>query len=716
MRNRVFFWWWSAAVALSLAFLAPAQETQAGHRHGWQRRAANRIIRNSRLRRQDVVPKVPGRYRPQGGVSAFATGTGIPDPSAAANRISSYGGVPNDGLDDSAAIIACRRAVIAAGTYEIIVDGFYDVVTVAGVSGINVLHPTADGDGTHSGTRPTYGIHFVGTAQNYSGFILHRDAGDPNWLYDSSVEDGWNRVQFSNLWFKTDMPNVEVGGAWNATWAADVNGFKEAARLATGVDKGFTYTNCRFNGFGTPYQWTGESNTDSSNFYSSWWHNCGPLILENDQTLCHNFTSCHLWYPTDCFWLKNTAGMGQQLKGGAGAINLYNCDIISEAFGTTITPIANNGSGLIRVTAASHGYNTNDFVVISGAASATGASNRWQVTRIDANTVDLIGSTFAATGTTGVLSQGTTPYYTLRIDDGAAFARAWTFRDCRWELRQTYLSRLLHKRGDSSFTFTNEVLFDGCDLSVNHGGESGATGREYLTLGGYTYVHFADCHINERWGTGFYDVASASVVGGQYQPLVVYDHCAFGPTFVQNLATRITYDSGSTNPGSFGRVISNGGRALTSTLLSANHAFDFDYGNTRGGRGEPARVRKRLSFKAPTGVWPTLASGVGTAERTVTLPAGSRILAVGLDRPAASTSVTLTQYRIGSDDKTITYCASGPIRADGHHRARSDESTEPSLFPISVGTDANLMTLRLWLGPVESSLTTTGGDAWVEFE
>jgi hypothetical protein len=625
--------------------------------------------------------------------------------------VTDYGAVPNDGKDDSAAIKACIVAAMANGLYHVhFPSGTFDI------DSNNVLHPVT------AGTVSGFGIKFTGDAQNYSILKLKRSAGNTRWLYDSgsaatTIVPGWNRVQFEDLWFQSDLPNNQTSTGWNASYAAEVNGFRIGASTASGgVDKGFIFNRCRNNGFGQPLTFSGTSNTDSYNAFSCWWQNCGPIIFENDQAIVCNWTDCHLWHPQDLFWIKNTTGEGGQGKGGAGNTYLRGSDIINEAFGVSITNIADNGSGLIRVTAASHGYNTNDWVVISGAASATNANNRWQVTRIDANTVDLQGSTFAATGTAGILSEGTTAYYTLRVDDGAGWTRSWVFDGGQWELRQTYKSRLLHKRGNSSFTFSNEVLFDACNLSLNHGAESGATGREYLTLGGYTIVSFRNSALPERLGIGFYDVTSSSVVGAQYQPLVVMDDCLLGPTFVTNLNSRITYDSGSTNTDSYGRVISRGGRALTSTNLNDNYAFDFDYGASRAGRGEPAKERRWIPLKAAHQTWPTSSGGVGASERTATLAPNQKIWAVSIDRPASGSGATLTQYRVGANDKSITYCATGPIRADGHHKAYADATTDPGLFPISVGTDANLRQVRLWLGPVEHTLTTTGGEAMILVE
>lgn len=72
---------------------------------------------------------------------------------------------------------------------------------------------------------------------------------------------------------------------------------------------------------------------------------------------------------------------------------------VDAAWTGTPSGTANNGAGLIRVTDAAHPYVTNDEVNIQGVAGTTEANNTvsnptWTVTKIDANTYDLQGSTY----------------------------------------------------------------------------------------------------------------------------------------------------------------------------------------------------------------------------------------------------------------------------------------------------------------------------------
>lgn len=72
-------------------------------------------------------------------------------------------------------------------------------------------------------------------------------------------------------------------------------------------------------------------------------------------------------------------GTGQTLKSGAT---------------TAVTGAANNGAGLIRITAVAHGKSTGDLVGIDGVTGTTEANGSWTITVIGVDTFDLVGSTF----------------------------------------------------------------------------------------------------------------------------------------------------------------------------------------------------------------------------------------------------------------------------------------------------------------------------------
>lgn len=86
---------------------------------------------------------------------------------------------------------------------------------------------------------------------------------------------------------------------------------------------------------------------------------------------------------------------------------------------------ANNGSGLVRIESASHGFFTGDTVTVASVGGVSAANGTFVITRIDADHFDLVGSAFSGTYTSGGTATG--PYsistvYTeadLTNDDGA---------------------------------------------------------------------------------------------------------------------------------------------------------------------------------------------------------------------------------------------------------------------------------------------------------
>lgn len=78
---------------------------------------------------------------------------------------------------------------------------------------------------------------------------------------------------------------------------------------------------------------------------------------------------------------------------------------------TAITGAVDNGAGLVRITSTAHLMNTGDMCHIESVGGTTEANGEWVVTVIDANTFDLVGSTFTNTYTTG----GTALKYALDL-------------------------------------------------------------------------------------------------------------------------------------------------------------------------------------------------------------------------------------------------------------------------------------------------------------
>lgn len=91
--------------------------------------------------------------------------------------------------------------------------------------------------------------------------------------------------------------------------------------------------------------------------------------------------------------------------GPYGAINTSSTTLTPDAAvdgaETSVTGAADNGSGLIRITASSHGLTTGDAVLVADVGGTTEANGYWEVTVINANDVDLQGSTFTNAYTSG---------------------------------------------------------------------------------------------------------------------------------------------------------------------------------------------------------------------------------------------------------------------------------------------------------------------------
>jgi hypothetical protein len=74
----------------------------------------------------------------------------------------------------------------------------------------------------------------------------------------------------------------------------------------------------------------------------------------------------------------------------------------TSSWSKAITGAANNGSGLIRITAVAHTFRTGDRITITGVGGTTEANAaNWPITVITVDTFDLQGSTFTNAYTSG---------------------------------------------------------------------------------------------------------------------------------------------------------------------------------------------------------------------------------------------------------------------------------------------------------------------------
>jgi hypothetical protein len=632
--------------------------------------------------------------------------------------VTDYGAIPNDGLDDSDAIIRCRNAAIANGTYWVhFPAGTYTIEKN------NVLHPLLQTDGTYasSATRPAFGIKFSGDAQNYTILQLS-DESEVHWFYDADPTDGggpgWNRWQIEHLYFKGS-------GTTPLTAQSNTNGFRLFATTASGgVDKGLIAHMCRFDYLGIPRSFGGTSNSESCNFYSCWWSGCGPTLWKDDDALCITDINCHYYYSGDLFWVQAaSSGNG----GGGAAINILNGDFVSEVVTWEIDGAVSDGSGANEVritTATAHGLVDGDAVYVRGVSGVTVANDYWaSVDVISSTTFDLTGSTFSGTysATASDRVGKATPYYMVRIDDAASFYRILNITGGQAEMRGPQ-SRLVHWDGTGNPITNSHVGFTDTNLSI----AQTTTGldednRRYLwKIGPNKRVVHTRCYFPQAMAIEFDDVNTSSVTAFSYQPTIEFRNCGIPSTFLSG--TNDAGDATDATRGLTGRIsLSNGyGRATATDCFLQDvgierMAVDFDYNADAAVRGEPQRRRNRVQIKPSPQLWPYTSGGVGVQEKTILLPENSRITAVGFSKPTSSTAVTEIRYRMGPDDKSTFWCQSPLYRADGLHESIANESNAPGLFPIDVGSDLNLRRVRLWM-PVEHSPSVTGGTAWVEYE
>ena len=82
------------------------------------------------------------------------------------------------------------------------------------------------------------------------------------------------------------------------------------------------------------------------------------------------------------------------------AISTFNADEWYQLFAVmrfetkAVSDAVDNGSGVVRTTIVAHGLSSGRFVKISGVSGTEGANGVWEVEVVDADTVDLVGSTY----------------------------------------------------------------------------------------------------------------------------------------------------------------------------------------------------------------------------------------------------------------------------------------------------------------------------------
>lgn len=87
----------------------------------------------------------------------------------------------------------------------------------------------------------------------------------------------------------------------------------------------------------------------------------------------------------------------------------YGIIVYGASTAVNVTNAANNGSGVIRITATAHGLATDDQVNVQSVTGTTEANGNWKADVINANTVDLRGSVFTNAWVSGGTIRRITP-------------------------------------------------------------------------------------------------------------------------------------------------------------------------------------------------------------------------------------------------------------------------------------------------------------------
>lgn len=114
-----------------------------------------------------------------------------------------------------------------------------------------------------------------------------------------------------------------------------------------------------------------------------------------------------------------------RIYSGSGLVGTGTVSFLNSG---SITGAVNNGSGLIRITSASHGLLTGDRITITGVGGVSNANGTFLITKITDDTFDLQGSTFAGTYTSGGTWNTTGRYkWTVAATAGNGYAAGSTY-------------------------------------------------------------------------------------------------------------------------------------------------------------------------------------------------------------------------------------------------------------------------------------------------
>ncbi|MGE0736052.1 MAG: hypothetical protein AB7G15_20420 [Alphaproteobacteria bacterium] len=211
-----------------------------------------------------------------------------------------------------------------------------------------------------------------------------------------------------------------------------------------------------------------------------------------------------------------------------------------------ITGAADNGSGLIRITATAHGYATGNTVTITGVGGTTEANGTWSVTVVDANRYDLQGSAFINSYTSGgtgtAIVELATPYQESELPS----LRVTQSNDVLYLTHANYPVRKLSRSSHTAWTLATPELKDGpwgpenTDRSVTFG-HSATTGSITLTCTngapfaasdvGRLFYNWNSTDPNKRGSSVITGFTSAAVVSAAVQTGGDYGYASTGASY-----------------------------------------------------------------------------------------------------------------------------------------------------------------------------------------
>jgi hypothetical protein len=158
-----------------------------------------------------------------------------------------------------------------------------------------------------------------------------------------------------------------------------------------------------------------------------------------------------------------------------------------------VTGAVNNGSGLIRLTVTAHGYTTGDRIAADSVGGVPNAQGSWIVTVIDANTIDLQGSTFAGTYTSGGITTNRAGYAAYLALVAPSVSRGGNLTGVN-----------LHADDVCGFFVSNNGTAKATDpYYVGHNSTIAASSPEWDTAGSYDARSYMGILINNADNTPF---------------------------------------------------------------------------------------------------------------------------------------------------------------------------------------------------------------------